>query len=467
MGTLGGAYVGGREIVLPETPPSAIDPGLLRYYGSGAVRARVAEYADGAFGLAGYGGSGQRRDPDDWGPVPLSRADASVLFREGADVCRSMADANGTLLLLDVDYTNADDPAEPYREPESVFERLEPVYSVVRDALEGFHVRPLVLMTARGWHFVARVPRGGELLADLATLGILPPSQRTGDAPSDAVGRAHAGAGKLVEHLAHRILSSLPGSLPVAVDLADVPAAGRGGLVCLDLSAYADPVRTRFSRTAFSSNQKSRMAGLAPERPFVAVVPRDEMTLAELLAIRGDLEAAARLAERRSARIPDVPAEAHAWLDDYERGPLVRLHTDLDEAWDEPEPAPEPDLDALPACAAWPLRHPDPALLQPGYIRTVTLALRAHGWPPAAVARVIQNRYENEPGLRALFRRYDAASRAAFYVRLFCGTVEAGLEIHDNFTCATQASRGLCRGGACGHDLARLFDSLHGRRDLP
>lgn len=451
---------------MPEDPSAAIDPRLVRYYGNGDVRARVLEYADGAFGLAAYGGAARRRDPDDWGPAPVSPAEVAVLFREGADICRSLADANGTLLLLDVDYTNADDPAEAYREPEAVFERLEPVYTVARHALEAYHVDPLVLMTARGWHFVARVPRGGDLLADLVTLGILPPGQRTGDAPGDAIGRAHLGAGKLVEHLAHRILSGLPGPLPVAVDLADVPATGRGGLVCLDLSAYADPIRTRFSRTAFSSNQKSWMTGLAPGHPFAVVLPRDELTLAELLAIREDPEAAGRLAERHSARIPDVPEAARSWLDDYERGPLVRLHTDLDEAWDEPEPAPEPDLDALPACAAWPLRHPDPALLQPGHLRTVTLALRAHGWPPAAVARVIQARYENEPGLRTLFRRYDAASRAAFYVRLFCGAAEAGLEIHDDFTCAAQAARGLCSGGACGHDLGRLFDSLHPRRDV-
>jgi hypothetical protein len=38
-----------------------------------------------------------------------------------------------------------------------------------------------------------------------------------------------------------------------------------------------------------------------------------------------------------------------------------------------------------------------------------------------------------------------AASRAAFYVRLFCGAVEAGLAIHDDFTCASQAARGKFR----------------------
>src|SRR6185369_15182308 len=95
---------------------------LAAYYGSAAVRARLAEYCGGraddlaswsALSLAGYGGSRRLSEPDG-APVTAPITDWERLLEEGADVCRSLADRVGTLLLLDVDYTNHDDPGEPY-----------------------------------------------------------------------------------------------------------------------------------------------------------------------------------------------------------------------------------------------------------------------------------------------------------------------------------------------------------------
>jgi len=449
---------------------------LARYYGVDAVRQRVLDYAGGqsscsltARSLAAYGGYSHLHQPDDWGPIALAPLLLDSAFEDGDDICRSLADSGGTLLLLDVDYANPQDPSEPYSDPRSVFLHLDEVRTAILDAFRDHHVRPLVLMTARGWHFVARVPRGTPLHDGLVALGALSPSLvarvlqvesvEAEEALLDA--RAHVGAGKLLEHLAHRLLRTLRGGIGVPIDLADVPPSGRGGFICLDLSAYADPLFLRYSRCAFSSNQKARVSRLAPDRPFVIVLPHGLVDTAGLLSIREDLAAAAAFAEDADVRIPDVPDEAVSWLADYRRGPLVGLHREMDDAWTEP--AIEPVVESLPACAAMPLRWPDPSLLEPAYIRTVTCALGARGWRPGGVAALIRSRYGREPRLRRLFERYDAGSRAAFYVRLFWGTSAAGLETREGFSCASQKGRGTCVGEACGHDLALLFDRFRKR----
>jgi hypothetical protein len=62
-----------------------------------------------------------------------------------------------------------------------------------------------------------------------------------------------------------------------------------------------------------------------------------------------------------------------------------------------------------------------------------------------------------------LWLRYDAATRAEFYVRLFCGAVADGLDGQGDFTCATQAGRGVCGSHRCREDQASLFEWLGSR----
>lgn len=449
---------------------------LSTYYGSPEVRSRIAEYCGGtpeapeafsSWNLAGYGGRLALHESDG-APVSLPNREFGALLEQGADLCRSLADRKGTLLQLDVDYTNPRDRAEPYRDASACFARVEPVYEAILEVFARHGILPLSVMTGRGYHFTLRAPRGSLFHSDLIDIGSPPASLHAryvslGIPPkAPEMGRAHDGAGRLLEHLAHEVVRDLRGRAPVPVTLADVAPPGDGPFVCLDLTAYADPLFERHARCAFSGNQKASFTGVAPERPFVINLPRNSADrVEELLRDRQDPGRASSRAGRVKTRIPDVLAGG-AWVEDYRHGRLARFHQEFDagpqmprEAW--PYTYDGLDLRTLPACARLALESPNPALLMPVHLRTVALALWGIGWHPRSVAALVRSRYEKDFGWGSLWRRYDAAARAEYYVRLFCGTIADGLEDPAAFTCESQARRGVCPSGACGWDLASLL----------
>jgi hypothetical protein len=449
---------------------------LSAYYRSPEVRARIAEYCGGvpeapeafdSWNIAGYGGR-RRLHETDGAPVSVPNREFGALLEDGADVCRSLADRNGALLQLDVDYTNPRDRAEPYRDPVACFARVEPVYEAVRAVFARYDLRPLTVMTGRGYHFTLRAPRGSPFLAELVAIGSPPASlgarRAAVDSPEGAAAthKAHDGAGRLLEHLAHEVVRLLGRGTPVPVTLADVAPPGHGPFVCLDLTAYADPVFERHARCAFSANQKAWLTGVAPERPFVVDLPRERgERLRELLVGREDLDRAAARAARARCRLPDVD-RATAWVEEYRRSRLAAFHRDFDGG---PEVAREAwaytydrlDLRTLPDCARRPLESPNPALLTPVHLRTVALALWGLGWHPRSVSALVRSRYEKDHGWGDLWRRYDPAARAEFYVRLFCGAWMDGLEDPASFSCASQVARGVCPSPGCGWELERLL----------
>jgi hypothetical protein len=449
---------------------------IAAYYRDPAVRSRIAEYCGGsesfparfsAVGLAGFGGRRGLRSADT-APVPVDATDLARLFDEGADVCRSFADGCGTLLQLDVDYVNPDDPYEANRDPRTCFARLEPVYRAVQDALTGFGVTTLALMTGRGYHFTARAPLGTPLhdaLITIASLSLALGARYEADEARHplavSMGSAHEGAGRLVEHLAHGVVHALRGRTAVPVTAADVPPPGRGPFICLDFTAYGDPLFSRYARCAFSSHQK---AALGPSSdsgpPFVIALPRESLPVGELLAARSDPATAAHLAESMSARIPDI-CEAAEWVQLYGASPLARLHRHFDSVPPAPTLAAEAYAHvapaALPKCVRVALESPNPGLLVPTALRAVTLVLWSRGWHPRRIADLLRARYEADHGWGDLWRRYEPAARADFYVRLFTGLVVDGLDDASDFTCASQQRRGGCPGGDCGHELKWLF----------
>lgn len=451
---------------------------LAAYYRSDAVRARIAEYGGGrpddpsslsAVSLAGYGGARRLHEPDG-APVTLPLTAWQRLLDDGADLCRSLADRVGTLVLLDVDYANHDDPSEPYRDPARTFQRLEPVHRAAREAFEAHGVRPLVLMTGRGYHFVVKAVRGTPLHAALVSVGFLGASLRsryerlaaqTGVSVVES-GSAHEGAGRLLEHLAHEVMRAVDGRTEVPVTLVDIPPEGGGPFICLDLTAYADPLFTRNTRCAFSSNQKALMQDLDAHPALVLTLPRHDEALADLLRARGDPQRARELATGADARIPAALGGAE-WASAYTVSALARFHRYLDAG---PEVDPQTwsatydalDLSTIPPCAAFALSQPNPALLTPGWLRTVALALWAQGWHPRSIAGLVRSKYARPLGWADYWERYDAESRARFYVRVSCGALASGLDDRNGFTCESQRARCLCPATGCGFDLRRLWD---------
>jgi hypothetical protein len=274
-----------------------------------------------------------------------------------------------------------------------------------------------------------------------------------------SMGAAHAGAGRLLEALAHDVARAAAAPVPVAI--ADIPPPGRGPFICLDLSAYGDPVSSRHARCAFSAHQKASFSGVTGVDPFVVALPRDGRPLAALLALRRDPEAAARFAGLAAAAIPDV-TDAPRFVAAYAGSVASWFHRRFD---DEPSMGPRAASAAyariapaaLPVCVRRALEQPNPALLVPLALRAVTLVLWGRGWHPRHVADLVRSRFEADHGWGDLWSRYEPSARADFYVRLFAGAVVAGLDRAEEFTCLSQQERGGCPGGECGHELERLF----------
>lgn len=452
---------------------------LAGYYRSPDVRARIAEYCGGvpaapaafsSWSIAAYGGR-NRLHESDGAPVSVPNGEFESVLEQGADVCRSLADRSGAVLQLDVDYSNPRDRAEPYRDPAACFARVEPVYEAVHGVFARYGIRPLAVMTGRGYHFSLLAPCGSVFYSYLVSIGSPSPSLRTrhearcppGAAPD--MGEAHDGAGRLLEHLAHEVVRTLRGRNAISVTIADVAPPGGGPFVCLDLTACADPIFERHARCAFSSNQKASMTGAAPERPFVISLPRESGDrVDELLRDREDPARAAARARRVNALIPDVRG-GEAWVEDYRRGRLARFHAEFDAGPEVPREEwaytyDSLDLRTLPACTRLALEKPNPALLVPVYLRTIALVLWGLGWHPRSAAALVRSRYEKDFRWGDLWRRYDPAARAEFYVRLFCGAFIDGIEDPEDFTCDSQALRGVCPAVGCGWSLGRLLHGL-------
>src|SRR5688500_5865319 len=112
------------------------------YYRTNAVRARVEQYCASALRIAGFGGRG-RLSGEEGSPWAGPDLLLGTLLEDGADVCRSLADTEGVLLHLDVDYVNPAWPDEPLLHPEPCFEAMEPTYWAALDAFARHGIRPL------------------------------------------------------------------------------------------------------------------------------------------------------------------------------------------------------------------------------------------------------------------------------------------------------------------------------------
>ena len=452
------------------------------YYSEPAVRARILEYCGGAADRkpsAVYLASMQATETPfpTWEQAPrhpLSELDA--LLAAGADVARSLWDRAHVLVHLDVDYLNIDTPSEAYTHPADVFYKIEPVYRAAQHVFARHGLRPLALVTGRGYHFAGHVPLESPVVDRLAALAPAPPAwlrtteQRRLPWMTDAITSRHArawtGTGMLVEFLAHQILRRARTRSPIPI-VVNNTVVGTGDIgrecVSLDLSYAGDPLDVRHMRVAFSAYQKHRfrpdLSGVAASHPPMIAVPRGDERLEHMLSHRTDLRHAARLARASTVEMPDVTAGVARALDSYEGSSLARFHQAFEEdmpasrsnTLSQPRPAAHRRL--LPACVTRAMATPNDLLLQPSVIQHVTRALLADGLSPRDVAALIQARYDADHGWGSRWSWMDARTRASFDVRVFSGMLIAGVDEAIDFNCRSAQEKGLCPGGECGRDL--------------
>src|SRR6185503_7189013 len=80
-------------------------------------------------GLCPHGGPFPTWDTD---AIRVAPAEIDRLFSKGCDIARSLWDREHLVFLIELDYENVDEPAEPYLRPAETFFKLEPVYRAAR-----------------------------------------------------------------------------------------------------------------------------------------------------------------------------------------------------------------------------------------------------------------------------------------------------------------------------------------------
>jgi hypothetical protein len=462
---------------------------LVDYYADPFVRERILEYcgatADGRITCVDLAGlTDHRARLMTWGRAPRYQASQlDVLLASGADISRSLWDTASLLIHLDVDYQNSDSPGEAYHHPAEVFFKLEPVYRAAQHVFRRFGLPLLPLMTGRGYHFTGRVPLESSVVDRLAALVPEPPPWLATLAArrpqwltahlSERHAKAQAGAGMLVEYLAHRIWRKAEPRSPIPIVLNGVVVGtGLAGRECtsIDLSYAGDPMDVRHLRVAFGAYQKHRFRpdivahrGASERPPFIAV-PRGDESLEHLLSHGREFAHAARAARVRSTQLPVVTTGIAAALDAYAASRLSASHRRFyasprrtvaeGAALFRTLPA------SLPDCVTRPLVTPNDWLLQPTSLQHVTRALMADGLPPRDIAAIVHARYAADYAWGRRWAWLDPEARAEFDVRVFAGLIEAGLDRAIDFNCTSAQEKNLCPRQPCGQDLRVNRDRL-------
>ncbi|VVM07122.1 hypothetical protein [Methylacidimicrobium tartarophylax] len=468
------------------------------YYAHDSVRRRIAEYCGGipeepqAFSctyLVGYGTAmGQGVSPEPHASV--EKKHFAELLNAGADILRSIWDQAAVLGILDIEYVNWDYPAEVFFQPVEVFSRIEPLYRTILRCFGTYGIEPLTILTGQGYHFVFQIPKDSAAFCLLAACGAASPQRlecgnrfgaRFERTVSPLEATAYETLGRLFEFLVHRILQEygeagssmgmppLP-AVPTEVAVGRIGPSGRREAISLDLSLYGDPLPRRATRCPFSVYQKHRCLWqkygerAAKEFPIPVLLPRSPSScLKELLEIRVDWDRATRMADGSSVAIPDASHSVLGWLHDYESSSLARIHREMGKS----RPDGHDNPSDLPPCLLHCLLEPNPHLLKPTNLQALTRALLARDWMPATIADLVCARYREDHGWGDLWQKYEPATRAEFYVRLFSGLVLTGIDQEIDLNCISHQEKGYCWQPFCGFNLAnyRIMES-NGNRNL-
>lgn len=432
------------------------------YYADSHVRQRVREYC----GVDEHGVpsasrvatlNAQAAWPIGWETARhWPGAELDAIWRDDGDVARSLLDSRSLVFFIELDYEDPECPGAPFLNAGEVFRLMEPAFQALSGVLERASLRPLILMTGRGYHFSGRIPVGAPVTSVLAGL-----------VPAGTPNAAWAGLGCVIEHVAHQVLRAAGGgAVPVVVNGLPVGPGARGRVaVAVDFSYAGDPLEARFIRSAFSTYQWHRLrpdifGDRASALPPLVTVPRDGLSLAGALERGRTLDAGRRIARESSAGIPDVATGVERLLAEYLESPLSGFHRRFHAALrgdirQRQAPA------GLPPCVVAALGQPNDLLLKPEHLQHLVRTLLSRGWDAPQIALLLQDCYQADCGWGDRWaRRMNPAMRAAFEARVFAGLIAAGTDRLVDFNCVSAQEKGLCPRTRCDHDLRRDRDAL-------
>lgn len=452
---------------------------VKQYYRDSNVRKRMLEYSGSTSGrpedvtacyMVGFGPALAHRQrsyesaPPGWG--------FDWFLEEGLDVFRSSWDFESLLCVFDVEYVNHDDPTLIYRNPEYGFTRLEPLVEIATEFFDKYDLEPMILITGQGYHFSFRVSKKSSLYEELAQVGEVLPSlagkynEQEPELPVKE-GEAYDGIGRVFEFIAGKLIKEARSSCGIPLTIGDpVPGPAFRGReqINLDLSAFADPLHMRDVRVPFSAHQKHRVythkVGEYVSRtiPPQYSLPRNGLSLRKLLDMRRAPGAVQEYAADVSCEIKEASSGLEVLLNDYLESDLCRAHREFDEGYQDPhyfwpETYDKVQPEELPDCLAESLRVPNPRLLEPTHIQSFTRWFYERGWHPQDIAGLLRSKYERDYNWNEDWYHYDAATRAAVWVRFYYSLIETGIDNYVDMNCVSFQERGICTRPFCGWNI--------------
>lgn len=464
----------------------------VEYYRSPDVRERIREYCGTtdengktrltAEYVVGYG-EALLWDGREEAFLSIPKDDMDYLFEKGLDVFRSNWDRIATLGVMDVEYFNIDYPGEIYLNPQRCFEQIEPTRQAVRAIFRKYGIPFIEIMTGQGYHFSTRVLRDTAADAELIEIGQVNdsvrgkyahpnPNSRRHRYVSLQHGRSFDGMGRVMEYVTHLAMRAARGQSNVPIVTTDVAVGhGRHGreAISMDLSMYGDPIYMRDIRCPFSTHQKHKVMRykvgeqIARDIPVQTCFPTGNDTvqipLSERLRMRRHFRWTSEWAKScGNLSIPVANDGFLALIAEYKRSRLAEFHRHFDSAehdhWTKwPQTYDRFNLSHIPPCVAHCLQEPNPHLLKPTNLQTLTRTLMFLGWHPRHIAGLVRSKFERNYNWEGGWAKYDAAMRADFYVRLFAGQIWTGLDQHVDQNCVSHAQKGYCLRPWCGYSL--------------
>lgn len=397
----------------------------------------------------------------------------------GADIFRSVWDKSSTLFILDFEYYNIVYPAEAYFKPYNVYYKLEEIYQRVKNIYKKYNLNFITIQTGQGYHFVFSLPFGTEQHRKLVSLGYLEPtlrgkynttSGRRKNKVTEEAGIGFHTAGRIIEFICHKLLEGLKDYKGLPVVFSDVSIGKNKEAVALDLSMYADPIYMRDIRVPFSVYQKHRIytkfkLSTRNIPPFAVLVRENNNTeyfknYNEILNIRTNMEKVIQKAYEVNCEIPKNLDSLDKLLEDYQQSKLYQIHKQFDSTDHDP---PEIwyktydrfNVNILPPCVRHCLVEPNDHLLKPTNLQTLTRVLLKLGWHPKHIAGLVRSKYERNYGWGEVWYKYDAASRANFYVRIYSDLVLSGIDNEEDLNCISHYEKGYCWQPNCGFKLEK------------
>ena len=235
--------------------------------------------------------------------------------------------------------------------------------------------------------------------------------------------------------------------------------------ISVDLSMYGDPIHMRDVRTAFSTHQKHKVMRhkvgdeIARNIPVQTCIPTGELSLKDRLEMRRHFQLTSEWAAASGPmKIPSANAGFLNLIDEYRKSRLFEFHRYFDstehDPWNVwPRTYDKFDLRTIPPCVAFALQQPNPHLLKPTNLQALTRTLMGIGWHPKHIAGLVRSKFERPYGWEGGWQKYDATTRADFYIRLFAGQIWTGLDQHLDHNCISHQQKGYCLRPFCGYSL--------------